>query len=78
VSADAGDPFDRNAPVGKGVHIERYIDGGWAGIFGNYGRKNVTFLLPFCCSSLASDDFLSQLRFLLSQLALLGIPPEEE
>ena len=33
-------------------------------LFCNYNKKNVTFLLLFCCSSLASGAFLSQSRFL--------------
>ena len=33
-------------------------------LFCNHYRKNVAFSLLFCCSSLVSDDFLSQSGFL--------------
>jgi len=71
VSADAGDPFDRNAPVGKGVHIERYIGGGARVLFCDYDREKchfpAGFLLQFPCS-----------RRLLVTVALLGIPLKQE
>src|ERR1044072_1938219 len=65
IHSDTFNPFNRNGPVAKDVHIERYKSEGWARILLQSSHENAAVLLLSCWSSLVFDDFLT--------LSLLGI-----
>ena len=68
VSADAGGPLIVTASSPRKYISKDIVAKVGRVLFCNYYRKNVAFLLLSCCSSLASDDFLSQSRFLAFRL----------
>jgi hypothetical protein len=57
--------------LGKGVHIERYISGGWTGPLPQLAQEKRHFLAAFLLQ-------LPRFRRLLVTVGVLGIPLEEE